>query len=579
MKLFEIRKESGGHTKGYICGKRIFSFRRRNIFDFNLQVGREQMAAYNEIFGDGWKPEKKPGMVGAVFILTSRYVNLLKAAFDQPNIYFHVLEIPYEYFSIPVVKELLLKNRNRIGKVFDNCPRSYDAFFKVNESTYDLSFDEIRQYVASHYKAQRMFMRHVYDMPEADYRFIHSLRFWLGVFCENDIRLVFSDRVEHGDCGDALVYEIAVRHHVPVYQVAVEIMNLRNLVLAFRRIDETGYHDCSLRDVLPSSDLEVDLRQFVHAPDAANRKDLTERKTADASVRKTGHCLLRALRRFEKAYARLSIRDQFKVDTAYFSSWGTRHPRQTYRDWQQVCELKKTYMAISERPRLGDKYIFYALHLEPEANINNRGLISNQLWVIKSLAEALPDGYKLYVKEHPMQFSLADWAHGRFFHMSHNMEWFRSKQFYAEILRIPNVHLIAVDTDSSGLIAHAQAVATICGTVALEAVVQRKPLLVFSDETCVVSRVRDVFRVHSMGEVKEALRRVASGFVPDYSDIEQVASGSLIKISNYNGLEIDNEQCRKFDRLIKWAIDNACQLDLYNGRCSKDGRLEKDSAI
>lgn len=215
MKLLEMRKE-GGRTRVYAFGKRVLSFRRRNIFDFNLEIGREEMAACNEIFGKGWKLEKKPGMVGAVFVLTSCYVGMLKAAFNQPNVYFHVLEIPYAYLSIPVVKELLLKNRNRIGHVFDNDHRSYEAFFRVNRSDYDLSFDEIRQYVASHYKAQRMLVRHVCDLNEADYRFIHSLRFWLGVFRQNDIRLVFSDRMEHGDCGDSLVYEVAVRNKVLV---------------------------------------------------------------------------------------------------------------------------------------------------------------------------------------------------------------------------------------------------------------------------------------------------------------------------------------------------------------------------
>lgn len=305
---------------------------------------------------------------------------------------------------------------------------------------------------------------------------------------------------------------------------------------------------------MPSADLGVDLRQFVHASDSANCRDLTKTKKADRSLRRTGWRLMRALRRFERARRGLSARERFLVDTAYFSSWGTRSPWRTYHDWQQVCELKKSYAAVSSRPQPGEKYVFYALHLQPEASIDNRGLISSQLWCIKSLSEALPEGWALYVKEHPMEFSLADFNHGRFFHMSHNVEWFRSKQFYAEILRMPNVRLIAIDEGSVGLIDRAQDVATICGTVALEAIMQRKPLFVFSDETCVVSRTADVFRVHSMGEVKESLAWVASGFVPDYSDFERASSENLVEIRDYNGVGIDDEQCRKFGLLMKWAI-------------------------
>ena len=70
-----------------------------------------------------------------------------------------------------------------------------------------------------------------------------------------------------------------------------------------------------------------------------------------------------------------------------------------------------------------------------------------------------------------------------------------------------------------------------------------------------MSRTKDVFRVHSMGEVKEALRRVASGFVPNYSDINEVASDSLVEIRNYGSHEINEDQCRKFGLLMKWAIE------------------------
>ena len=392
MKLFETRTTTGGRTRGYVCGIKVFSFRKRrriDLADFNLQVGRDQLSAYNEIFNEDWHPEMKPGMIGAVFILTSRYMSVLKAAFDQPNVYFHVLEIPYKYMSIPFVKELLLKNRNRIGHVFDNDPRSYEAFFKVNASDYDLKFEEIREYVASHYKAQRMLMRHVYDMNEADYRFIHSLRFWLGVFARQKIAVVFSDRMEHGDCGDSLVYEIAVRHNVPVFLCAAEHGDATNLICSLRRIDSSGYQVCDMRDIFASGH-SIDMTQFVHNPAAANARAFSRGRMLETSMRKTGRGLRKSANEFERRRRQASARQLFVADTAYFSSWGTRSPRDTYSEWRHLFELKHAYEAVAVRPREGEKYVFYALHLEPEASINNRGLISNQLWIIKALAESLP---------------------------------------------------------------------------------------------------------------------------------------------------------------------------------------------
>ena len=49
-----------------------------------------------------------------------------------------------------------------------------------------------------------------------------------------------------------------------------------------------------------------------------------------------------------------------------------------------------------------EKYFYYPLHMEPEANLminGTRGL--NQIALIQKIAIQLPFEYKLYIKEHP----------------------------------------------------------------------------------------------------------------------------------------------------------------------------------
>ena len=67
-------------------------------------------------------------------------------------------------------------------------------------------------------------------------------------------------------------------------------------------------------------------------------------------------------------------------------------------------QLKRFYDKHAIKPNLQEKYIYYSIHVEPEAAIIGTTLLESQLTVIKMLSHALPSGWKLYVKEHPHQF-------------------------------------------------------------------------------------------------------------------------------------------------------------------------------
>jgi len=110
----------------------------------------------------------------------------------------------------------------------------------------------------------------------------------------------------------------------------------------------------------------------------------------------------------------------------------------------------------------GEDYAYYSLSLEPELNLLFYSpFASDQINNIKQLARALPVHFKLYVKEHP--------------HMYGN----RTRKFYKEIKKMPNVKLINPKINSFSIIKKAKLVATVNGTAGWEAAFFKKPVITF----------------------------------------------------------------------------------------------------
>lgn len=132
-------------------------------------------------------------------------------------------------------------------------------------------------------------------------------------------------------------------------------------------------------------------------------------------------------------------------------------------------KLKKYYDSLSENPNFIDPYIFLPLHYQPEMTSNPSGdIFVDQFLCVETLVKNVPADWKIYVKEHPTQFYSHNEGHTS-----------RIKEFYDDLKLFPNVCLIPSTFDSFKLISKAKAVATITGTVGWEAMVRRKPVLVF----------------------------------------------------------------------------------------------------
>ncbi|WP_051521751.1 hypothetical protein [Campylobacter cuniculorum] len=185
-----------------------------------------------------------------------------------------------------------------------------------------------------------------------------------------------------------------------------------------------------------------------------------------------------------------------------------------------IKKLKKLYDYLSVKPNFNEdkKIIYYSLHMEPEASIIPRAVLNSQLFIIKMLSHALPKDYVIYVKEHPDQFFIYENNKGFLCNINH----YRDLSFYWQLKQIPNVKIIDINTSSLQLVKNSKAVSTIAGTVLLEAVLLKKPILIFGKNLSVLELLKESFTICSQNEVNFALEKIKQGFNPEYKDLNQI---------------------------------------------------------
>ena len=167
-----------------------------------------------------------------------------------------------------------------------------------------------------------------------------------------------------------------------------------------------------------------------------------------------------------------------------------------------VCmgQLRLYYEKRTLEPDPAADYVYFPLQHQPERSSVPMGLrYSDQLLAIRTLADALPPGWLVYVKEHPRQFTDN--------HMRSLLA--RSRRFYDRLQGLPRVRLISARVATEDLLARSKCAATVAGSVGWEAVEKGIPVIVFG-----VPWYRfcpGVVQAASVADCADALRRIASG--------------------------------------------------------------------
>ncbi len=137
-------------------------------------------------------------------------------------------------------------------------------------------------------------------------------------------------------------------------------------------------------------------------------------------------------------------------------------PLYAFRRWRHRVTRRRIFHILSDQDALPGRFVLYAAQVSPESSINTLAqFFVAQERVIDLLRFALPPGYTLLVKEHPA------------------MAGSRPLGFYARLRRMAGVRLVAPEVPMAALLPRAALVASVTGTVGLEAYLAGKPSLLF----------------------------------------------------------------------------------------------------
>lgn len=118
---------------------------------------------------------------------------------------------------------------------------------------------------------------------------------------------------------------------------------------------------------------------------------------------------------------------------------------------------------LKEGINMMEKFVYFPLHMQPEMTTSALGgIFCDQILAIERLREMLPDDWKIYVKENPIQ-----------------SYYMRDDLFFRRLQLISNTYLLGREVSTYDLIKNCQFVATITGTAGWEAISGGKCVLVF----------------------------------------------------------------------------------------------------
>ena len=116
------------------------------------------------------------------------------------------------------------------------------------------------------------------------------------------------------------------------------------------------------------------------------------------------------------------------------------------------------------------------------------------------MAKALPEGWEVYVKEHPVEWDVRGL----------NYTAYRYPGYYKRIATVKNVKIVPIDTNTFSLVRESKAVASVTGTPVWEAIVRLKPGIIFGHPW--YQNCPSIFRVDSVDSARMAFEKITNGY-------------------------------------------------------------------
>lgn len=163
--------------------------------------------------------------------------------------------------------------------------------------------------------------------------------------------------------------------------------------------------------------------------------------------------------------------------------------------------LKAFYEAHATVEDTSQPYIYFPMHLQPEMTTQPEAAVyEDHLLALEVILSALPEGWRVYVKENPRQF---DTSINRY-----SGQHFRSIADYKAMLAHQSLIFVPLTRSSETLIENAALTVTLTGTAGWEAMLKGRPCATFGHPW--YSPCRSCFTINTPLDMAAAITKAAS---------------------------------------------------------------------
>lgn len=414
-------------------------------------------------------------------------------------------------------------------------------------------FEYMNPYVIEILNQQRRFEQHyrcrVSNAWDNHYRiYMNNLYFWNNMLERKQITHVFYTRIPHEGYG-SIIYHLCKMKNIPVMMEFASLIPNRDYALTdYMRSDveiqeeyeklKVEYANVPLEEIALEGNTKEEFDKWVSLdPDRMNPSYMKGNKLRQTFRARYGETnLIRVWRGIlGKEYETYGISPKFlgasirKIPTllgkipATYRQWNYAHPY-----WKETKAVNAFYEKVAEMPREGEKYIYFALHYQPEATSNplGGGAYTDQIFPLRILARSLPKDICIYVKAHPAQLS-----------------FFGGISYYQDILRLPRVRVMKMECSTYGLIKNAFAVASLTGTACWESQFYGVPAILFGYSYKNASPL--AYHVRTVKQCEQAIRDIQ-----EHKKTADLKDLKLYTMAAHNLSYHINERERVFPELI-----------------------------
>jgi Capsule polysaccharide biosynthesis protein len=214
--------------------------------------------------------------------------------------------------------------------------------------------------------------------------------------------------------------------------------------------------------------------------------------------------------------ARRAVRIPFRIRThiedgrfEVGSYHGTPPWQPVWQDTARILRHATNEMAIfAHRFNTRRPSVYFPLHVQPEFTTDVRApFFTNQIALIENISKSVPAGYQVLVKEHP------------------GMKGERNLGYYRDLRKLHNVLLLSPSLDSHDLIQASDAVLTITGSSAWEAILYEKPVVAFGPLCYEFYDL--IYKCGNVADLPEVLSEAIKRFVPRHELLLKLVSALL----------------------------------------------------